>query len=212
MRDFPMFTTQNGVASLTVNQIPYTAKAYIKLQDTKEPSVLLEECVDFCKAAGAERIYASGHSYLERYPMHTSIIRMSRSLEGMPDTAAALFPITEKTLEQWRQLYNDKMMDIPNAVYISRRDAENLLKAGNGYFVHKDQTLLGIGIASGDTVDAVIAVQPGTGKEVLCALCHALTGETVHLEVANNNERAVRLYERLGFLKTGEISRWYNIL
>ncbi len=212
MRDFPMFSTQNGVASLTLNQIPYTAKAYIKLQDTAEPMLLLEECVDFCKLVGAQRIFASGHVLLERYPLHTSIIRMSRTLEGMPDSDAALFPVTEKTLEQWRQLYNEKMKAIPNAVYFSQRDAENLLKAGNAYFVHKEHLLLGIGIAGGDTVDAVVAAQPGMGKEVLCALCHALSGDTVHLEVAHNNARAVGLYEKLGFLKTAEIARWYEIL
>jgi len=37
-------------------------------------------------------------------------------------------------------------------------------------------------------------------------------GETVRLTVAATNERALRLYERLGFIKTAELSRWYRVL
>ena len=31
------------------------------------------------------------------------------------------------------------------------------------------------------------------------------------LEVASTNARAIRLYEKLGFLKTAEVSRWYCV-
>jgi len=39
-----------------------------------------------------------------------------------------------------------------------------------------------------------------------------LEGQTMELEVASTNERAIRLYERLGFVKTAELSRWYQVL
>ena len=69
MRDFPMFTTENGIASLILKQIPYWGSAYIRIQDSKEPEMLLAECVDFCHCAGAQKIYATGHSVLEKYPL-----------------------------------------------------------------------------------------------------------------------------------------------
>ncbi len=31
------------------------------------------------------------------------------------------------------------------------------------------------------------------------------------LEVASSNEKAIRLYERLGFLKTARVSEWYRV-
>ena len=37
-------------------------------------------------------------------------------------------------------------------------------------------------------------------------------GGQITLEVASTNERAIRLYERLGFVKTREINRWYRVL
>jgi hypothetical protein len=34
MRDIPMFTTEYGVASLVLKEIPYQAAAYITIQDS----------------------------------------------------------------------------------------------------------------------------------------------------------------------------------
>ena len=67
MRDMPMFTTENGVASLTLNQIPYTKSAWIRIQNSVSPQALLEECIAFCKAVDAEYIYATGDSCCEKY-------------------------------------------------------------------------------------------------------------------------------------------------
>ncbi len=38
MRDIPVFSTENGVASLGLREIPYSAEAYITLQDTQAPA------------------------------------------------------------------------------------------------------------------------------------------------------------------------------
>lgn len=212
MKDFPVFTTENGVASLTLKEIPYTKAAYIKIQDTLSPDKLLEECIGFCKMAGAEKVYGSNHPILEQYPLATQIFKMTKLREGMEDTDAALFPITEQTVEKWRNIYNDRMSAVSNFSYMSVADSKELLKQGNGYFVHRGQTLLGIGIASGERIDAVVAVVSGAGEDVVLALNCALSGEYAVLEVASTNERAIRLYERMGFIKMSEISRWYQLL
>lgn len=212
MKDFPFFTTENGVASLTLKEIPYTKTAYIKIQDSLEPEKLIEECVGFCKMAGAEKILGSNHPFLEKYPLHTQIIQMTRLRDGLSDTDAALFPVTEKTIDRFREIYNDRMSAVPNASFMSISDGKELLQRGNGYFIHRGEMLLGIGIASGEKIDAVISVCPGAGEDVVLALNHALSGEQAMLEVASTNHRAIRLYERMGFIKTVEISRWYQLL
>lgn len=212
MKDIPIFTTENGAASLILKEIPYSKAAYIKLQHTLEPEKLLHECVDFCRMAGAEAVFAEGHPYLEQFPFHTSIWQMTRARAGLADSDASLFPVTEKTVEEFRTLYNRRMADVPNFSYMTVQDSKGLLIKGNGYFVHTGENLLGIGIASGDRIDGVIAVQPGAGETVVLALNHALSGETVSLEVASENKKAVRLYERLGFVPVQEISRWFTVL
>ena len=211
MKDFPAFTTENGVASLILREIPYREEAYIRIRSSLSAQALAEECAQFCTMCGAEKVYATGHEDLEKYPLHTSVLQMRADLASIADTDAALFPVQEQTAAQWRQIYNERMRDVANASWMTQRDEDEMLQKGDGYFVHRNGELLGIGRASAEKIDIVIAVKRGAGSEVLCALCHALTGDIVELEVASVNEKAVRLYERLGFLATKELSRWYRI-
>ena len=69
MKDFPVFTTDFGVSSLIFREVPYRQEAYICIHATEQPKELLEECIGFCRACGAEKIYAQNHEYLERYPV-----------------------------------------------------------------------------------------------------------------------------------------------
>ena len=210
MKDIPVFTTQYGVASLVLKQIPYLQAAYVTVQDSLEPESLLQECKAFCCACGAEKVYACGHPYLEKYPVLTAMWQMQRDLPGMPDTDAALWPVQEKTLEQWRTIYNQKVSKLPNGAWMTEADGRTMLEKGDGYFVHRGDDLLGIGRACGDVIDWVASVMPGAGRDVVCALAHALTGDKVSLTVASANEKALALYEDLGFLRTAELSRWYE--
>ncbi len=212
MKDLPAFTTENGVASLVLQEIPYGSVAYVIIRDSAAPEPFIEECRDFCRAAGAERVFTTGHSSLTAYPKYTSIWKMSRLLEGLPDTDAALFPVTEQSVEQWRSIYNQKMRTVHNAAYMTQEKGRQMLERGDGYFIHRDDLLIGIGMASGEKIDAVASLIPGGGCDVVLALCHALSGEEVSLEVASENKKAVQLYSQLGFIKTAEISTWYQIL
>ena len=211
MKDIPVFATEYGIASLVLKEIPYQSAAYVTVRDSLEPERLLEECIGFCRACGADRIYATGHSVLESRPLYTAMWQMQCSLEALPDTDAALWPVQENTLKQWQQIYNDKVRNLPNGAWMTDADARKMIDKGDGYFIHRGETLLGIGRVSGDTIDWVASLQPGAGRDVLLALSHAITEETVYLTVASVNIKAVKLYENLGFLKNKELSRWFHI-
>ncbi len=212
MKDIPLFTTEYGIASLTLREIPYRQRAYIKIQSASDPVKLLEECIGFCRACGAERIDASGHEFLEQYSLSTPMWLMTGNRESLGQTDACIFPMTQQTVERWLEIYNQRMADVPNAAYLDSRDGKEFLENGDCYFVHKDGKLLGIGKAAEDYIDIVIAAEPGMGETVLQALSSVLTEDTVRVVVAGENVRAVRLYERMGFIKTKEISRWYQVL
>ena len=211
MRDFPVFSTENGVGSLVLKEIPYSGIAYVTIRDSSFPTEFLHECLSFCRAVGAERVYASGNDILRDYPFFTSVIQMSVSSDTIAQTDASLFPVTEKTIARWREIYNMKMKNVDNASYMSESAAAELLKRGDGYFVHRDGELLGIGIAGNDRIDCVASLAPGGGREVVSAMTHGLLGDRVFLEVASTNTKAMRLYESMGFVQTAEISRWYKI-
>lgn len=212
VKDIPVFDTEHGVASLFLREIPYRQRAHIKIQSSQDPQKLLEECVAFCRMCGAEWCDAAGHEYLERYPLITALFYMTRDRESLPQTDACLFPVTEDTVTEWVRIYNERMADVPNCAWMDSADGKAMLKAGDGYFIHRDGKLLGIGRASGEMIDTVISVQPGMGETVVLALASLLSSDVVKLLVAEANTRAVRLYERMGFIKTREVSRWYRVL
>ena len=213
MKDFPFFPTEYGVAGLVLKQIPYRGEAYITVQDTQpdQLELLLNECAGFCRMAGAERIYATGHDGLERYPLHTAVVEMRGEVRVDPDHTECLFPVTEETVGQWRQIYNDKMRPVDCAAILAASDEKKILSSGGAYFVHRDGELLGIGWLEENSLLAVCAVKGGAGMAVMQTLMSLVEEEQLVLEVASTNERAIRLYEKLGFLKVKETKRWYKI-
>ena len=211
MRDMPVFTTEYGVASLVLKEIPYKETAYILIRDSLEPEKLIEECASFCRAVGAEHIFATGHETLEKYPLHTSVLEMRGTAWVDAEKLQSLFPVTEQTVGRWRQIYNERMKTVDNSGTLESRDEKKILESDGAYFVHSCGELLGIGWLEEETLLAVASVRPGAGETVMHSLMSLVEGASVTLEVASTNERAIRLYEKLGFLKTREISRWYRV-
>lgn len=206
MKDLPAFTTENGVASIVLQEIPYTQVAYVIIRSTLTPETFIKECGDFCRAAGAERVYATGHENLKAYPYHTAIWKMEGT--AIPDQGTVCVPVTEETLAQWCEIYNRKMAAVPNAAFMGKHK-KDLILAG-GCFVFENEVLLGIGMTT-DGIDAVASICPGGGEKIVSALCRKLGKEKITLQVALENEKAIALYERMGFQKTEEISCWYKI-
>lgn len=211
MKDFPMFTTEYGVASLVLREIPYRQTAYVTIQSSLDPEKLVGECVSFCRMCGAERIYATGHEYLADFPLHTVLLQMTCMRKELPHTDAVLRPVQSSDLEHWRGIYNERAAKVPNGAWMTYRDGEEMLAKGDGHFVFRGDVCIGIGRASGNCIDWVAATMRGCGRDVVLALSAALTEDTVELTVANNNPKAVRLYESLGFEYSKEISRWYTV-
>lgn len=213
MKDFPMFTTEYGVSSLILKEVPYRELAFIHIRDVQPAGFEehLKECISFCRMVGAERILAKGHEALENYPLHSIVYKMSMALEQR-EPEACLWPVTEETVGKWRELYNKGMRPYENHSTLTAHDEKNILDSGGAYFVHREGQLLGIGWMEGSELLAVVSCIPGMGETVARTLFTTVEVDTVTLQVVSNNERALRLYERMGFVKTGEVSRWYRVL
>ena len=212
MRDFPVFTTEYGVASLILKEIPYREIAYILIRSSEQPEELLAECVSFCRICGAEKIYAAGHEFLQRYPLHSIVYEM----RGEPPVEEALvenlWPVTPETVGQWREIYNRRMRAVDNAATLEAADEKRITESGGAYFVHAKGQLLGIGWLEEGELKAVASEIPGAGARVMHTLMSLIPGRQLQLQVVSTNYRAIRLYEKLGFIKTAEVSRWYRVL
>lgn len=214
MRDFPIFTTDFGVASLVLREIPYRKEAYIRIRDIQCGCLEehLKECISFCRMAGAEAVYASGADGLEAYPLYTAVLQMRGTAWVDRDKLSSLFPVTEPTVKRWRELYNKGMAGVDNARTLETRDEAEIVGSGGAYFVHDNGDLLGIGWMEDTKLLAVAGVGKGAGERVMHTLMSLVEGAVMTVEVASTNEKAIRLYEKLGFLSVAELSRWYRVL
>ena len=213
LKDIPMFDTETGVSTLILKVIPYKQVAYVKVQSV-QPDGLgehLRECVSFCRMCGAERVLASGHEGLEQWPVFCSVTTMALGLPATMEYGANLFPVTEATVGQWRSIYNERMGPVDNAATMTARDEKQIL-AGGAYFVHESGELLGIGWMKGSELLCIASVKPGAGERVTKTLLTLADGDRVTLDVASTNRRAIRLYERMGFVPVAQKSKWYQIL
>ena len=211
MKDIPVFTTEHGAASLVLSQIPMRQEAYVRLQAVGDAAGLIEDCVGFCKACGAERVFATGHNCLADYPLETTILFYQGQKSALPQTDACLWPVLPENVSTWREIYNRRMTSVPHAALIPALSEQELVDSNACYFVHRDGTLLGIGRVDENDLSAVVSECKGCGSEIVSALASLIPEETIRLEVASANTRAIRLYERLGFLCVGEGDRWVQI-
>lgn len=209
MKDIGIFPTEYGVASLILREIPYRAEAYIRIQDVQEGSLplLLAECAAFCKACGAERILWTGVETDEAPAM--SVLRMRGTAWVDPSLLEQLFPVTEQTVSRWRQIYNERMRSVPQARTLSFTDEKELAEAQGTYFVHHNGELLGIGWLEDAHLLAIASCKPGAGERVAHTLMSLVEGSDLTLEVADSNEKAIALYQKLGFIPTGIAGQWF---
>ena len=103
------------------------------------------------------------------------------------------------------------MGGVDNAASLEARDEEEILREPGAYFIHENGKLLGIGWLADGELRVVAAVEKGAGERVMHTLMTLAEGESIRLEVASTNTRAIRLYERMGFVTVGEKSRWYRV-
>lgn len=213
MKDIPMFTTDYGVASLVLKEIPYRGQAYVRVLDVQPGQIreLIAECVSFCRMVGADAVYATGQDDLAQWPVYTFVYEMQGDALVDWEKTENLFPVTEQTVTRWREIYNERMRGVDNAATLESRDEKRILESGGAYFVHRQGELLGIGWLDEGKLLAVASAVPGAGERVMNTLMSLDEDGRLCLEVASTNERAIRLYERLGFIKTREISCWYRV-
>lgn len=210
MKDIPLFHTENGIASLRLKEIPFFQTAYITIQSALDEEKLLQDCISLCKAAGADRVFATGIEDTQRYSA-VNIVKMTRDVTDLEPTDAMLFPLQENTISQWREIYNQKMRYVTGAAYMNDVLAKEILVDKKGYFIHKNGELMGIGTACGDTISVVASVKKGAGKEILMALLSALPADRAVVEVASDNQKATDLYSALGFTAVAIVNTWYKI-
>lgn len=200
MKDIPIFTATEGIATLILREIPTRREGYVLVRSVfTNLEALLRECERFCRSAGAERVYFGGNADFSAYPIYARLIE--REVDRLPQTAARAEKITESERAQWLELYRARFLTVPAAQSSPETD--------NAYFVYDGDERIGLGQIEGEELRAVTTLKRGTGADCVAALAAATHAARLYLLCAEENLPAMRLYDRMGFTRGRVREVWH---
>ena len=201
MKDIPIFTATNGMASLTLREIPYRREAFVQVRAVfTRLDFLLKECAAFCRMAGAARIFATGTEDFSAYPVHARLMERKIPKEKLPTVEAVAIPTED---EQWLTCYREAFRHVPVA--------RTLTSMEHCYWIEEQGVRIGLGQMHNGHLSSVAALQKGAGARCICALAATDSAPTIHLLCAMENQPAMQLYDRLGFTHGSIQEIWYEI-
>lgn len=210
MTDLPIYTAADGLATLILHEIPAKREGYILVRAVFGTlHGLLHECAAFCRSAGAERVYAGGAADFSGYPVFARLIERSAEFPVLPQTDCTLEPVTQDTAERWAALYNERFASVPSAQSCGFAETRRLAQSGECWFVLEHGRHIGLGRVRGQTLAALASLEPGAGEKTLLALVRHCRMHRVELVCAEENARAMALYDRLGFSRGETKQCWY---
>ena len=216
MKDIPVFTGAHGIATLVLKEIPWSGCGYVIVRSVwTDAAAFLEECLGFCRACGAEQVYASWEladlPAEHAYDMIELQMKKSELPKGEP---VELQELTKENSETFLQVYHTCFRQVPNAASYGKKDTARLLGEDTAYLVCKDGVCAAVAEISKTGLEAV-AVLPeyrGLGYALTRTVLEMVPSVTLKLKTASTNARALRLYERLGFRQTQVLSRWWKLM
>ncbi len=217
MKNIPIFTGQHGIASLIFREMGHFGPAYILVKAVwnGETAAFLEECRGFCRAVGAQEIYATYQ--LEDLPLEHAydMLLLTRPKDGLPQPGKIidLEPLTRSNGASYLKIYNDRFKGVPSAAHYDESDLEKLYGEDKAWLVRVDGRYAAIAEISETDLEA-IAVLPeykGLGYDLALTVLPMIPRKEVRLRVADTNRAALALYDRLGFEKAGISARWWKV-
>ena len=217
MKNIPIFTGEHGTATLIFHEIPYSGRAYAIIRSVWEDrtAAFLEECRQFCRAAGARESYTSWKladlAAVHAYDMLT--MACEKSALPRPQQPVDLEPLTPENSGVYLEIYNRCFRDIYGAATYEQSDLEPFYDEDVAWLARVDGAYAGVAEISKRGLEG-IAVLPqfrGLGYDLALAVLDMVPRKTAELTVCSTNERAIRLYRRLGFRQTELVSRWWKL-
>ncbi len=216
MKNIPIFTAVNGTASLILQEIPISGKSYVILRSVwTTAEALLGECFQFCRAAGAETVFASyGTEPLPAAPAYDLIaMTCPRADLPQPRQAVELIPLTPENGGAYLEVYNRCFRQVPGAATYGQRDLQRLYGKNLAWLVRRQDTWAAVAEIGEEGLEA-IGVLPrfrGLGYDLAATVLRLVPADPLRLKVASTNQQALALYGRLGFAAERVVSRWWQV-
>lgn len=163
MKDIPVFSCPDGIATLILREVPFRGEGYILVRGvfgTLEG--LLAECAGFCRAAGAERLFAAGEADFSGYPAAIRILGRRAPRESLlpAPEAVRLFPSRRKRQRTGRGNTMRASGAVPAAESCSPAEERALAAGGEALWIWDGAERIGLGRVRGGELLAVAALLP----------------------------------------------------
>lgn len=216
MKDIPVFTGAHGIATLVLKEISWSGCGYVIVRSVwDDAAAFLAECLSFCRACGAEQVYASWElAELPAEHAYDMVCMEMKKSELPPENFVETEDLTGENSEAFLEIYNRCFQNVPNAASYSAKDTARLLGEEMAYLVRRDGAYAAVAEISRRGLEAV-AVLPehkGLGYALTRTVLEKVPSTNIELKVASTNTRAIRMYERLGFQRRGILSRWWKLM
>ena len=217
MKNIPMFTGQHGMATLVFRELSYSGCAYVLVRAVwnGETAAFLEECRSFCRAVGAEKIYASWEENALPANHAYDVLGLCREKSGLslPRREVELEELRPANGADYLQIYNTCFRPVSGAASYDKQDLQRLYGQDCAFLAKIDGEYAAVAEISKEGLES-IAVMPqysGLGYDLSLTVLPMVPSLTLRLKVASTNRRALELYQRLGFEQENIRSRWYEL-
>lgn len=216
MKNIPVFMSGGGTATIILQEVPKSGKAYVILQTIIPECLdtLLNDCKQFCIGAGAKIVYVSDGKKKLPLPHCYDLLVLTAPLPVTRDyRPIRLIPLTEETGMTYISIYNLCFEGVSHALSYDRQQLKRIEAMQQRAYLAVDENgdYIGIGeLHEGEL--AAVAVVPearGIGTDLTCTLLSLLEGNEVMLTVVSDNARALHMYEKLDFHVHDIESSWY---
>lgn len=206
MKNIPLFTSEYGVATLILEEIPTKQAGFVLVRSTDNLAGLLADGAKFCRMCGAEVVYGTGDFDFFDYQLAYELLEFSAEKHQLPkpDGKMKLVAVDDSNASPFLQKY-DQIFAGQVGIGAPK------LEEGIGYLVYEGEEWVGIGQIAPGRLEVIGSLKRGMGYDIAAALLAGISAEIITLQVCSLNETAIKLYEKLGFQQGNVMSQYYEI-
>lgn len=217
MQNIPMFTGIHGMATLILKEIPVSGLAYVLVRSVWKDNLagLLAEAGDFCRAAGAETVYASWEDRDLPAEHAYDVLELTMDRENLPPPPepVVLMPLTDRNSRDYLTVYNGCFARMPGHASYGPKDMQRLQGKNLAFLVYRDGLPAAVAELGDNQLEGlgVLPAFRGLGYPLALTVLARLPGPVLSLRVVSTNDRALSLYRRIGFGGDRVVSRVWRL-
>lgn len=206
--------SDTGNYEIVIGEIKVSNKAYIIIKNGNNDTVL--EAIDLIKKYNPKEIYITYRcDIVNKFDFAYSIYEYVYNYELTKSyKEIKIIPVELSNRAELKDIINTAMKNVSGAKTLNNNDILDYVNKKNAYYFLYKKEYIGAAIYNDNFIDTFV-IKPiyqnkGLGSMCLSKLLYKI-GTTTTLLCASDNLKAIKFYEKNGFIKTKVYSNWYKV-